>query len=115
MQQDSRGVGALLQTDIERVDLGEHHGRRLTGRVEHRALRIALGREWHVSLAVGGRRPVAVEVVEGARRYDVPVSVPRDPYARTARWIALLWLAAFVLGRLARRSEGRERKEGGRP
>jgi hypothetical protein len=71
------GFGALLHTEVERVDLGTHYGRVLRGRVEHRTLRVTAGRQWHASLLLGRRRAVAVEVTEGDHRYDVSLRSPR--------------------------------------
>jgi hypothetical protein len=71
------GFGALLHTEVERVDLGTHHGHALHGRVEHRTLRLAVGRQWQASVLLGRRRAVVVEVAEGAHRYDVSLRSPR--------------------------------------
>src|SRR5690606_9166050 len=111
-----RGAGVLLHTDVERVSLGSHGGRRLTARVEHRTLRLALGQWWHGSLTLGRRRAVAIEIereaerevgeegeverdretydasstpAAGLPRYDeVAVPAPSDPWVRYARRVA---------------------------
>ncbi|MCA9848186.1 MAG: hypothetical protein KC472_09450, partial [Dehalococcoidia bacterium] len=67
-----RGLGALLHTDVEHVELGEHAGRRLRARVEHRTLRLAFGQSWSTGLTLGRRRAVAVEVS------PTPAFVPSD-------------------------------------
>jgi hypothetical protein len=124
------GVGLLLHTEAERVELGEHGGRRLAARVEHRTLRVAFGRGRGVSFVLGQRRAVSVEVrpaeeVDGdARagasrldggRYDdgevTAVAIPRpaDPWPRAARRVAAVAVAGWVLTRLARRLARRER------
>lgn len=121
-----RGLGALLHTDTEYVELGEHRGRRLRARVEHRTIRLAFGQPGSNGLTLGRRRPVAVEVtpadpaivpidrgrtVSGTpsgASYDVPVTAPPDPWPRTARRLALLALAGWIVMRLARRSRRNE-------
>ena len=37
------GIGGLLTTEVETVDLGEFDGVRLEGRVQHRVLQIGIG------------------------------------------------------------------------
>lgn len=123
----SRGAGVLLHTDTERVPLGTHAGRRLTAHVEHRTLRVVLGRWWHGSLTLGRRRAVAIEVEPsdqcnasstpgtGLPRYDeVAVPAPVDPWVRYARRTAAValggWLLTTVVSRARRRT--RERATG---
>ena len=123
-----RGLGALLHTDVEHVELGEHAGRRLRARVEHRTLRLALGQSWSTGLTLGRRRAVAVEVSptpafvpsDGGRTasgpsavesYDVPIVAPPDPWVQVARRMALVALGAWAILRLADRARGR-RDEG---
>ncbi len=121
-----RGAGALLHTEVERVPLGTHGGRRLTARVEHRTLRIALGRRWHASLSLGRRRPVAVEVAPGddaldpystapggGRQYDeVAVPTPPAPWPRYARRVAAVALGCWLLVTAAGRIRARGRSGG---
>lgn len=122
------GVGLLLNTEAERVDLGEHGGRRLAARVEHRTLRVALGRGRGVSFVLGRRRAVAVEVrpaqeviapgsdagAAGGGRYDgsevEAVAVPRpvDPWPRAARRVVGVALAGWVLTTIVRRLSRRD-------
>lgn len=107
-----RGAGGLLQTSIERVDLGEHGRHRLTAQVEHRVLRLALGRHWHGSLALGRRRPLILEITSTAgeragERYDVEVPRPVDPWPRTARRVLAVAGAGWLALRLVRAAQGR--------
>lgn len=103
----ARGLGALVQTDVEHVDLGEHGGRALRARVEHRTLRLALGRSWSTGLTLGRRRATAVEVaVVGApagAHYDVTIPRPVDPWKRTVERVALVAAACWVAVRVAER------------
>lgn len=106
----SRGAGALVQTEVERVDLGEHAGRQLRVLVEHRTLRLALGRWWSGSLVLGRRTPVRVEVVSvaGAAReaqYDVHIPRPADPWPRYLRRVLVLAGGCWLVVRLVRRSQ----------
>lgn len=113
----TRGVGALLQTDTERVPLGDHQGRRLTARVQHRALRFALGSGRHVSVTLGRRRAVAVEVERldvsstgggaagGAGQYDeIALSAPPEPWVRAARRVLLVAAGCWLVTQLAHRA-----------
>jgi hypothetical protein len=97
------GYGALLRTDYDHVDLGSHHGQALRARVQRRSLRLAVGRGRHLSLALGRTRPVSVEVIGAAGRYDIPVPAQPDPWLRVAARLALLWVASIVLVRVVRR------------
>ncbi|MGE3961002.1 MAG: hypothetical protein AB7F65_04905 [Dehalococcoidia bacterium] len=121
----ARGLGALLQTQVEHVDLGEQDGRRLRARVEHRTLRLALGRARTAGVTLGRRRAVAVEVAfvpdEPGRTasedappvpYDVAISLPPDPWAVTARRIAFVASACWVTTCVVRRLRNRRRDEG---
>lgn len=120
-----RGLGALLQTEVEHVELGEQGGRRLRARVEYRMLRVALGRARSIGITLGRRRAVAVEVAfvpdEPGRRasgdalpvpYDVSIPARPDPWAETTRRIALVAFACWMAGRVAHRLRNRRRDEG---
>lgn len=110
-QPGHRGLGALLQTDVEHVELGEHSGRALRARVEHRTLRLALGRQWSGGVTLGRRRATAVEVTPtgaaAAARYDVLIPTPADPWPRTAQRLLAVAFAGWIAVRLARRLRGR--------
>jgi hypothetical protein len=105
------GLGALLVTEEERVDLGEHGGRRLRAHVQQRTLRIALGQRRGLRVQLTRMRPTAVEVSDGASMYELPIEVPPDPWARRWGQLALIWLAAQLLlaarARLGRALAGR--------
>lgn len=102
-----RGFGLLLTTEIDHVDLGSHHGRRLRGRTEHRVLRVALGQRAGLRLTLSRARPVAVEVVEDERRYELPIAVPADPWVRAARRLLLVWALSLVAQAMLRGGPGR--------
>lgn len=114
----SRGLGALLHTDVEHVDLGAHGGRHLRARVEHHTLRVALGRRWSTAITLGRRRPTAVEVTPQAGgmssngRYDVVVPRPADPWPQAARRIAAITLVGWIAVRIARRLRARRIHKG---
>jgi len=99
------GWGALLTTEVEHHDLGEHAGLRLRGRVHRRALRVGLGARRRWRLELGRARAVAVEVTDPAgRTRDVRIPAPPDPWIRAARRV-LLWAgAAWILRRLLQRA-----------
>lgn len=106
------GLGALLLSTVDHVELGTHHGRRLRARVQRRGARLLLGRGGRFSFALGHTRPVAIEVIEVAtdgRRYDLPVPRPRDPWLAAAQRVLALTLgAALLLAWAARRRATKE-------
>jgi len=102
------GAGFLYTTEVEYADLGVHLGRRLRGRVERRRLRLALGRSAGIRLHAGRLRPVAVEVTEAGRRYEIPVVAPPDPRLAAARRVVLCWLLAGLVFAAARRIRAKE-------
>lgn len=104
------GLGAILTTETEHVDLGRIGERSLRGRVEHRRVRFALGRRRGFSLTMGRLRPVAVEVTEPGRVYEVAIPAVVDPRVRAVRRTLALWLlslGAVWWVRRRRRSSGR--------
>lgn len=101
---EPRGLGALLRTETERVDLGERHGRRLRARIEHRRLQLALGRRSSVGVTFGRRRVRALEVTLAPHEvYEVPVLAPPDPVRQVVRRTLLLALAAWAVSSLTTR------------
>jgi hypothetical protein len=96
------GLGGLIQTQHEHIDLGAHQGRELRARVRRRSIRLALGAGRQLSLELGHQRPVSIEVTRGDTRYDVPVRARKNPWLRLAWRLALLWLASVILVRLVR-------------
>jgi len=106
----------MLHTDVEHVDLGEHGGRNLRARVEHRTLRVALGRSWSTAVTLGRRRATAVEVTpapggaSSAGRYDVAIPRPVDPWQQTAQRIAALTVVGWIVVRIAHRLRRRARE-----
>ena len=111
-------MGALLHTDVEYVELGEHAGRRLRARVEHRTLRVALGRSSTAAMTLGRRRATAVEVTPTAGGassggpHDVAVPPLIDPWLQTAQRIAGVAIATWIIVRLAHRVRRRQAHEG---
>ena len=101
-----RGFGLLLTRETDHVELGRHHGRRLRGRMERRVLRVALGQRSGLRLTLSRARPVAVEVAEGDRRYELPIAVPADPWLRAARRLLLVWVLSLVAQATLKRGPG---------
>lgn len=100
-----RGLGGLVTAEVDRHPLGTHHGRELHARVERRSARFSAGRQWHLSIALGRSRPVAIEVSAPGERYDLCI-VTVDPWWRLARRTGALALAAAVTLVIARRVRG---------
>ena len=111
----ARGVGGLLTTEVELVDLGTHGGRHLHGRVERRVFRLGLGGERATTVTLGRVRPVAVEVEDGGNRYDVAVPRVPDPWLQALRRGLALWAGSFTLTALVTRQRARQarRLDGG--
>lgn len=103
------GLGGLLTTEVEHVDLGRVGERALRARVLRRQLRLAIGSGPGMRLAVGRVRPVAVEVTEPGRAYEVPVRGVPDPWLRAMRRTALLWAASLAVSWWVRRRRARTR------
>ncbi len=122
-----RGAGVLVQTEVERIDLGVHAGHHLQAHVQHRTLRLAVGRWWSGSLTLGRRHPTHIEVrseVEcdqsdprsAARTdqtpYDVAIAHPTDPWPRYVRRVILVagscWMMLTIVRRIWR-NEGDQR------
>ena len=104
----ARGLGGLLLTEVERVDLGTHGGYALHARVERRSARLTAGRGGRLSFGLGHTRAVAVEAASSGARYDLPVSRSRDAWLTTARALVALWcvgqLAIYALRRARHRA-----------
>ena len=108
----SQGAGALVQTSVDRVHLGQYAGHELTADVEHRVLRLALGQRWHGSIALGRRRGLTLQVTSpgganGGERYDVAMPRPADPWPRFARRVLAVAGASWLVIRLARAAQRR--------
>ena len=88
-------AGALLTTDVEHVELGEHYGTRIRARVERRLLRLGFGDRIGLRFSLGRARPTTLHLSRGQRHVVLPVPVPRDPWLHTA--IRLLALTALSL------------------
>lgn len=101
------GLGALVTTEVEDVDLGRFGDRTLRGRVVHRRLRVAAGRRRGFALTLGRLRPVSVEVTEPGGSYEVPIPHVESPQARALQGLALLWAASLLLRWWARRWRSR--------
>lgn len=91
------GFGLMLTTERDRVDLGDHYGRRLRGRTEQRLLRVAFGERGGLRLTLSRSRAVAVEVTEQGRRYELPIPAPADPWPRAAGRLLLVSALASML------------------
>jgi len=95
------GAGAFLTTDVEHVDLGEHHGTRIRARVERRLLRIGFGTGAGFRLVVGRTRPTRLHLSRGTRVANLPFPAARDPWLQTAFRLAIVTVATFTLRLIA--------------
>ena len=95
------GAGALLTTEVEHLDLGEHHGTRIRARVERRLLRLGFGDRAGFRFTLGRARPTSLQLARGQRTATLPVSVPRDPWLHTVIRLLALTTLALVLRPLA--------------
>ncbi len=89
------GVGALITTHVEHVELGEHHGTRIRARVERRLIRIGFGDNAGFRITLGRARPTSLHLTRGQRTATLSIPIPRDPPLHTA--IRLLVLTALSL------------------
>jgi len=87
-------LGALVTTEVESHELGTFGERRLVGHTQRRTLRLALGDRTALRWNLTRLRPLAVDVEEPGRRYQVPVQTPPDPMLRAASRIVATWAAA---------------------
>lgn len=94
---DRRGLGGLLTTEVDRVPLGEHHGRLLHGHVERRVLRLASGGRVQLSLTLGRSRATAIEIEDGNGTELLPIPRVPDPWLTMLRRTALLWACSLLL------------------
>lgn len=101
-----RGLGGLVTTEVDRHSLGTHHGRELHARVERRSARFSAGRQWHLSIALGRTRPVAIEVSAPGERYDLRI-VTVDPWWRLVRRAGALVVATTAVLVIAGRVRNR--------
>jgi hypothetical protein len=101
------GFGGLLTTHVEHVDLGRVGLRALRARVQRRQLHLAVGDGAGVRITLGRMRPVAVEVTEPGRAYEVAVPSVPNPWLAAAQRTALLWLASLTITWWLRRRRAR--------
>jgi len=92
------GLGALVITEVEHVELGRFRARELRPRVERRQIRLGVGGRFGVRLSLGRLRPVVVEVHEGARDDEVAIPAVADPWVTSVRRTLMLCAAALALG-----------------
>lgn len=101
------GLGGLLTAEIEHLELGQVGTRVLRARVQRRQLRLAAGRRVGMRITIGRLRPVAVEVTEPGRAYEVPIPSVADPWLTAMRRLAALAVASLAIRWWARRRRGR--------
>ena len=106
------GAGGLFTTEIEAVDLGEHRGMRLEGRVERRVLRIGIGGRRGFRLELARRRPTAVQVSSPAGIEVRRIPANPDPWIATAQRLIALTVATTILPWLLRRAATAHRAGG---
>ena len=94
-------VGALLTTDVEHVELGEHHGTHIRARVESRRLHLGFGQRVGFRFSLARTRPTALHLSRGGRDAIIPVPIPRDPWLHAAFHILALTTLSLILRPLA--------------
>ncbi|MDA0353076.1 MAG: hypothetical protein O3A10_12805 [Chloroflexi bacterium] len=99
-------VGGLLTSDSESIDLGEHHGHRLEGRVERRTLRLGIGgsRGFRFELARARATSIRIDGPTGELVQRVPANP--DPWLAALARMAAMALATALLPWLFRRRHG---------
>ena len=97
------GVGGLLTRETEQVDLGEHAGLRLEGRIERRTLQIGLGGRRGVRLELSRARPTSVQVSGASGVEVVRMAANPDPWLEAAQRILALTIASMLVPWLLRR------------
>jgi hypothetical protein len=101
------GLGGLLTSDVEHVELGQVGARVLRARVQRRQLRLGAGRGAGMRITIGRLRPVAVEVTAPDGTYEVPIPPVGDPWLAAIRRLALLGAASLAIRWWVRRRRGR--------
>ncbi len=99
--QQSSGAGVLVTTDVEHVELGEHHGTLIRARVERRLLRIGFGDRAGFRLTLGRARPTSLRLTRGERTVTLAVPIPRDPPLNSAIRLLILATLSIVVPALA--------------
>ena len=93
-----RGLSRFSQGETQYVDLGEHAGRRLRGRVERRALRLGASGGRGVYIEAVRARPTAIEVSQaGSPPLIVRIRLAPEPWAQATGRLAPLATLVLVL------------------
>ena len=97
------GAGAFLTTETEKIDLGEHYGIRLEGRVQRRMLRLGLGGERGFRLEIARSRATSISASSGT-----PVQVHRlaanpDPWIEATQRLVVVAIVSTLLPWMVRR------------
>lgn len=92
-----RGAGALFEVEHIERDLGQHGEARVVAQVQHRVLRLGLGREQTLRVTLGRWRPESIEVTGGGAVTRVKIPRPGEPWARAGLRLLLLWVASSAL------------------
>lgn len=100
------GAGGFFTTEIDAVDLGEHHGLRLEGRVQRRTLRLGLGGRRGVRIELARKRPTSILAIGPAGETVHRVPSNPDPWIEAAQRLVALTVATSLLPWLIRRSTG---------
>jgi len=95
------GAGVLVTTDVEHVELGEHHGTRIRARVERRLLRIGFGDRAGFRITLGRARPTSLQLTRGQRTVTLRVPIPRDPPLHSAIRLLILTTLSIMVPALA--------------
>ena len=102
-------VGALLTTDVEHVELGEHHGTHIRARVESRRFHLGFGDRVGFRFSLARARPTALHLSRGGRDAIIPVPTPRDPRLHAVLHIIALTTHSLLLRPLASHPGPRKR------
>jgi hypothetical protein len=97
------GIGGLLTTEVESVDLGEVDGVQLEGRVERRVLQIGVGGRRGLRFEIARLRPTAVQSTSATGVMVHRLGPNPDPWFETAQRLVALTVATALLPWLLRR------------
>jgi hypothetical protein len=96
-------AGALISADTQAVDLGDHDGVQLEGRVVRRRLRIGIGGDRGIRIELTRLRPTSIRAIGPGG--DVVHRLPAnpDPWLEAAQRLIALTIVSAILPRVLRR------------
>jgi len=107
------GAGGLFSTETEHVDLGEHRGIHLEGRIQRRTLRLEAGGRRGFRFELSRARPTSVRLSSPAGVEVRRIAPNPDPWIEAAQRLLALGVASLLLPRLLRRRPGIARQRAG--